>query len=159
MRTDSFTDQTPATRSLDRRWVRLQRAIAVGEIIVFAGIMLFVQGRFIPPLAMAAGLFAAGALLSLRAPRAGAITVGVISILWLGLNIAFASQVIPDLLAVAVTEIFVPTFAMNVLAAAGSVGLVGSVRRASGTAAASTGWAGAGLLVAGIVVSVVAGLT
>jgi hypothetical protein len=34
-----------------------------------------------PPLAIAAGLFAAGAVLSLRFPRAGAITVGFVSAL------------------------------------------------------------------------------
>lgn len=141
---------------LDVRWIRLQQVVAIGEIAVFAGIMLLVRGRFIPPLAMASMLFAAGAAVTLRAARAGAITVGLVSTLWLGLNLAFASQVVPDLLAIQVTEIFLPTFAMNVLAAAGVVGLAGSLRRAGGTVAAVTRNVALGLVLLGAVASVLA---
>lgn len=146
-----------SNRPLDRRWVRLQRLVAAGEIVVFAAIMLFVRGQFIPPLAIASVLFASTAAVTLAAPRAGTIAVGLVSALWLGLNMAFASQVIPDLLAIGVTQIFVPTFAMNVLAAAGVIGLAGALRRAGGTVAAISQRAVITILAVGIAVSVVAG--
>lgn len=158
--TDARLEPSAATSdpSLDARWVRLQRFVALGEVAVFAGIMLFVRGQFIPPLAVASLLFAAGAAATLRVRRAGAIAVGAISTLWLGSNIAFASQVIPDLLAIEVTEIFLPTFAMNVLAAAGVVGLVGALRRAQGTVAATTRSAAVALIGLGTAASVVMGV-
>lgn len=151
----------PATgashRPLDRRWVRLQRLVATGEVVVFVAIMLLVRGRFIPPLAIASLLFAAGATVTVRWARAGAIVVGLMSTLWLGLNIAFASQVIPDLLAIEVTEIFVPTFAMNVLAGAGVMGMVGALRRVRGGVAAVTQFATVAIVAVATVASVVAG--
>lgn len=147
-----------ATTTRGRQWLRLQRGVAAGQILVFLGIMLLVRGQYIPPLAIAAGLFAAGAILSRFTARMGAIAIGVMSALWLAMNVAFSAQVVPDLRAVAVTEIFVPTFAMNVLALAGTIGLVGTLRRAPGKVATSTMRVAVALMAAGTVMSIVARL-
>lgn len=154
----STTSIATSTRPLARRWVGLQRAVAVGQVVVFASIMLLVRGQLIPPLAVAAGVFAAGALASLRAPRSGAVIVGGMSALWLASNIAFASQVIPDLLAVAESQIFVPTFAMNVLAVAGTLGLAGAVWRLPGRIAAYALWIAGAVLAVGALATVLARL-
>ncbi|QBI18469.1 hypothetical protein ER308_02070 [Egibacter rhizosphaerae] len=150
---------TGTPRPLAQGWVTLQRAVALGQVLVFTGIMLLVRGQLIPPLAVATALFAAAGLLSLRAPRTGAVTVGILAALWLASNVAFAAQVVPDLAAVSIIEIFVPTFAMNVLAIAGTLGLVGSLLRSTGMAARYIGWVVGAVLATGIATSLIAGLT
>lgn len=149
---------TLAREDPDHRWIRLLRLVAVGELVVFVGIMLLVRRQFIPPLAVASALFATGAALTVVRPRVGATAIGCVATLWLGSNIAFASQVVPDLLAVDVVEIFLPTFAMNILAATGLVGLVGVLRRARGVVAVTTQRVAIALVGVGTVVSVMAGL-
>ncbi|MBA2317678.1 MAG: hypothetical protein H0V93_07865 [Euzebyales bacterium] len=121
--------------TLDRRWVVLQAVVAAGMIASFAAVMLVIAGEVVVPLAVGAVLFAVPlAMLAVR-PRPAAVAIGVVSTLWLLLNIGQIGAVLDGLARPTATADFLVTLAMQVFSVAGVIGLVGSLRRAPGRVA------------------------
>lgn len=136
---DTTTDRSTARiEDVDDSWLLLQRVVAVGMIVVLATPMVVVLRQFIPPLAVATTLFAVALALTWFRPRAGAIGVGVLAGLWLLLQLANLSMVIPDLTRPSATLFFLITLGMIAFGVAGLVGLVGVLRRGSGRIAVRT---------------------
>ena len=109
------------------RWLTLQRIVAVGMIAVLAAPMVLIAQQFIPPLAITGLLFTVTLALTWVRPRAGAIGIGVLSGLWLLLQLVNYSLVIPDLVRPSATVSFFITLGMLVFGIAGVVGLVGVI--------------------------------
>lgn len=112
-----------------RRWARFQAGVAGGMIVVLALPMVAISRAFLPPLAIAVALFAIPLGLMTVRPRASAIAVGVLSAVWLLLQLANLPRVAPDLMRPEATLNFLVTLGMVVLPLAGVAGLVGTVRR------------------------------
>jgi hypothetical protein len=142
---NSFTNEgeetvriTTQTEDVDARWLTLQRIVAVGMIAVLSAPMILITQQFIPPLAVTGLLFTVTLVLTWVRPKAGAIGIGVLSGLWLLLQLANYSLVIPDLVRPSATVSFFITLGMLVFGIAGVAGLVGVVRRMSGRIAIRT---------------------
>ena len=135
---------------LDSRWVTLQGSVAAGMILVLILPMAFIVRAFIPPLAIAVGLFAIPLALMPSRPRASAIAVGVFSAAWLLLQLMNLEMVIPDLLRPEATLQFIAALGMLVLPLTGVVGLLGTTFRAPETMATRVLRASAIILVVGV---------
>lgn len=151
-------EKTVTLRDADAQWVTLQRAVAVAMIVVLATPMVVVLQGFIPPLAVMGGLFAVALGLTWIRPQTGAIGVGVLSTLWLVLQLANFSLVITDLLHPSATLSFMITLGMVVVPTVGLIGLLGVLRHASGQLATRTLQAGGIVLLGGFILSLLAGL-
>lgn len=151
------TDRTETLRHADPRWLLLQRTVAAAMIVTLLSPMLVVVQRLIPPLAVPAVLFALLLALTTWRPRGSAIAIGSLSGVWLLLQVANLSRVVPDLLRPEDTIGFVITVAMLVVPVAGGVGLVGMLRRASGRFASATLATAGGLLGSALLGGVIAG--
>lgn len=143
---------------LDDSWLTLQRSVAVGMIVVLATPMVVVLQQFIPPLAIAGLLFAVALALTWVRPWAGALGIDALAGLWLVWQLVSLSMVIPDLTRPSATLFFMITLGMLVFGAAGLVGLVGALRRASGRLAVRTLQTVVVVLVGGLAISLVASL-
>jgi hypothetical protein len=154
---EATRDPRRRKRPLDRRWVRLQAVVAVGFAATGAAVML-VAGEVVPPVAVMSALFLAGLALIRWRPRAGTIAVGVLAAVDLLFNLTSVWMLVGYWARPQDAIVFLINVAVPVLALAGTVGLVGSVRRSSGTVATRSLQVVAGLLVAGAVVAVVTGL-
>lgn len=162
---DSFTSArtktvqtTDRTEGVDGRWLALQRAVAIGMIVVLAAPMVLIARTFIPPLAIAGTLFAVALVLTWVRPRASAITIGLFASLWLLFQLLNLPQVVPDLTRPSATLFFLITVAMLVFGIAGLVGLVGVLRRLSGRIAVRTLQAVGAVMIGSVVFSLLAGL-
>jgi plastocyanin len=121
--------------ALDRRWVVLQAVVAVGMIMSFGAVMLFVAGEVIVPLVVGAVLFAVPLGLMAVRRRPAAVAIGVIAGLWLVASIVQSGEVLDGLANPAATADFLVTLSFQVFSVAGVAGLVGVLRRAPGRAA------------------------
>src|SRR4051812_32259843 len=115
------TDRAVSRDVIAERWLPTLRTVA-GVIVVAAvlGQLVFAEA-FIPPLDVIALAFVAGWIVSVRRPRAGAITMGAASLAYLigagpfdGAQLAHPDSFLPFIVATATT-------------AAGIVGLVGFI--------------------------------
>ncbi|WP_404450640.1 hypothetical protein LG329_09805 [Virgibacillus necropolis] len=127
---ESEGETIPSVRTM-RGWLTLQRIVAIAMIVVNAIPMVFILKQFIPPLAIANVLFIIVLLLTWLRPRAGAIGIGVLSVLWMLLNLVNFSQVIPDITRPSETLFFLVTIAHLLLPVAGIVGFIGVLKSAS----------------------------
>lgn len=128
----------------------------MGMIATYLVIMGLIAQTILPPLAIPAVLFAISLALTRARPRASAVAIGVLSALWLLAGVVRAPQVIDGLVRPASGLPFLVTLAFQVLSLGGVVGLIGSLRRASGRAASRTLQVVAAALLSGAVVMVVA---
>ncbi len=157
---DTKTEETAQTvaESQDAQWLTLQRAVAAGMIVVLATPMVAVRQQLFPPLVVTGALFAVMLGLTWLRPRVAAGSIGVLAGLWLLLQFANLALVIPDLARPSATLPFMITLGMLVVPAAGLVGLIGVLRRASGRIAERTLQAGVTAMLCGLIVSLLAGL-
>ncbi|WP_227377963.1 hypothetical protein [Haladaptatus halobius] len=146
--------QTPSQiQEANIQWLTLQRAVALGMVIVVLIPMVIVLQQVIPPLAVAGVLFGTAFALTWRRPRAAALAIGVVSVLWLLFQLANFSQVFSILTLPSETLFFLATLSTLVLPIAGLVGLLGLVMELSDTLAIRTLQATGIVLLGGIAVA------
>lgn len=152
-----MTELAPQAQSqiqeADMQWLTLQRAVAIGMVIVVLIPMVIVLQQIIPPLAVAGVLFSTSFALTWFRPRAAALAIGVISALWLLFQLANFPQVLSILTLPSETLFFFATLSTLVLPIAGLVGLIGLVMDLSDTLAIRTLQATGIVLLGGIVVA------
>lgn len=155
-----MTEQTSQTATqiedLDVQWLTLQRAVAVGMVIVVLIPMVVVLQQVIPPLAVAGVLFTGAFILTWLRPRAGALGTGVISGLWLLWQLVNLPQVLPVLMQPSEALFFLATLSTLVLPTAGLIGLAGLMTDLSDTFAIRTLQATGIVLLGGIVLALLA---
>lgn len=109
----------PALDPATVRWLPVQQGVAVTIFVTFAAFQLIVNRTVIPPLAIVMVLFLIAGLTTLRRPRAGAIAVGVLSLLSL---LAFIPDIVRDLRDPASAFTFVLTGTATVAVVIGTIG-------------------------------------
>lgn len=135
------------------QWLTLQRAVALGMVIVVLIPMVVVLQQVIPPLAIAGVLFGTAFAFTWLRPRAAALAIGVVSALWLLFQLANFSQVFSILTLPSETLFFFATLSTLVLPIAGLVGLLGLVMELSDSLAIRTLQATGLVLLGGIAVA------
>lgn len=155
---DHRPDEPPSPkqeRALDRRWLTLQRGVAVGMILTFVAVLLLAPHLLGVPL-VPASLFAVALALTWWRPRGAAIGIGILAALWLLTQIVTIRALLPDLARPDDTSLFVITLAMLVVPIAGVAGLIGLLRRGSGRLATTVLQAMGLVVLAGALIGVVA---
>ncbi|GAA5064010.1 hypothetical protein ACFFQF_18175 [Haladaptatus pallidirubidus] len=148
------TTQTPSQiQEASMQWLTLQRAVAIGMVIVVLIPMVIVLQQVIPPLAVAGVLFGTAFVFTWLRPRAAALAIGVVSVLWLLFQLSNFSQVFSILTLPSETLFFLATLSTLVLPIAGLVGLLGLVMELSDTLAIRTLQATGIVLLCGIAVA------
>ncbi len=142
--------------NLDVQWLTLQRAVAVGMVVVVLIPMVVVLQQVIPPLAVAGVLFAGAFILTWLHPHAGALGVGGLSGLWLLWQLVNLPQVLPVLTQPSEAVFFLATLSTLVLPIAGLVGFVGLMTDLSDTFAIRTLQATGITLLGGIALALLA---
>lgn len=155
--TDSIMTASTA-RDAAPGWVTLLRSVAAAMILTYGFVMVFLARSLVPPLAVGAALFAVALVATLVRPRGAAIAVGVLSVVWLVLDLANAPQVVAGLLRPSTPLQFIPPFAFVLVPLTGTVGLIGLLTRARDDLAGRVAWTACGALLLGIAASVAAGL-
>lgn len=146
--------QTPSQiQEADMQWLTLQRAVAIGMVIVVLIPMVVVLQQVIPPLAVAGVLFGTAFALTWFRPRAAALAIGVVSVLWLLFQLANFPQVFSILTLPSETLFFLATLSTLIFPIAGVIGLIGLVMDLSDTLAIWTLQATGIVLLGGIVVA------
>lgn len=151
-RRDRSTVTDPSTHA----WVTLQRTVAIGQVAAIVLVMVVVAQAIIPPLVVFATLFTIPLVTSSRRPRGSAIAIGTLASLLLVMTIAMDPTLGRTIANPGDVGPFVTTVARLVLSAAGAVGLVGLLRRTSGTIATGTVRVAAGVLGLAVVIAGVA---
>lgn len=154
--TEQASQTATQIEDIDVQWLTLQRAVAVGMVVVVLLPMVVVLKQVIPPLAVAGVLFAGAFILTWLRPRAGALGIGGLSGLWLLWQSINLPQVLPVLMRPSEAVFFLATLSTFVLPIAGLVGFVGLMTDLSDTFAIRTLQATGITLLGGIALALLA---
>lgn len=136
-------------------WRQLLFWVGLAQLVVAIAVLV-VNAAFIPPVALFAVAFVVGLVLLARPGKAGPVMLGVLSVLFVVVNVPF---VVDDLAHPDSFATFFPAAVGIVAGIAGGVGLVGFRRRWSVRAAARTGLVSAVVLLLALGVGLYATLT
>lgn len=114
------------------RWLPVQQAVVVAIVLTFIALQAIVIRSIVPPFVVVMVLFLIAGFVSLKRPRAGSITIGVLSLLAL---VAFVPDIVRDLGDPASAFTFVLTGLATVAVLVGTVvGFLVVTRRVAPTA-------------------------